>query len=219
MQQYLKAAAVLRPLIQGYPQIDALSFYTFYETGATEHPVVASNHIETFLEHQVPGLWTYYCVSQNTEVSNRFFAMPSARTRIIGTQLYKFNIAGFLHWGYNFYNNQYSYAPINPFLCSDGECFAPSGDTYSVYPGKDGEPWPSLRQVVFHDALQDLRALRLCEALCGTDTAMKLLEDGIEPITFKRYPHSAEYLLDLRRRVNRAIAEAVSEVSGGQCGD
>jgi len=207
LEQYAKVSAILKPLIKGYPLIDALSDYAFYETGATDHPVVASNRIEPFLEHQVPNLWTYYCLGQNKEVSNRFFAMPSARTRIIGTQFYKFNIAGFLHWGYNFYNNQNSYAPVDPFLCSDGECFGPSGDTYSVYPGKNGEPWPSLRQVVFHEAIQDMRALQLCEKLYGRDYTMKLLEDGIEPITFKHYPRSAEYLLELRRRVNRAIAD------------
>lgn len=206
LEQYRKVSNLLKPLIKGYPLMDALSDYSFYETGATDHPVVASNHIEPFLEKKVPGLWTYYCLSQHTNVSNRFFAMPSQRNRIIGTQLYKFEIAGFLHWGYNFYNNQYSYNSIDPFLVSDGECFAPSGDTYSVYPGENGQPWPSIRQVVFHEALQDLRALQLCQQLYGREYTMQLLEEGIDPITFKQYPHDPSYLLELRRRVNDAIA-------------
>jgi len=137
--------------------------------------------------------------------------MPSARTRIIGTQFYKFSIAGFLQWGYNFYNNQNSYATINPFLCSDGEGFAPSGDAYSVYPGKDGQPWPSLRQAVFYDGLQDVRALKLCESLYGRDYTMALLEEGIAPITFKRYPKDAQYLLNLREKLNAAIAAKVTK--------
>ena len=207
LEQYKKVSAILKPLIKGYPLMDALSDYAFYETGATDHPVVATDHTEDFLAHNVPDLWVYYCLSQCQEGSNRFFAMPSARNRIIGTQLYKFNIAGFLHWGYNFYNSQYSYHPIDPFLCSDGECFSPSGDTYSVYPGRNGEPWPSLRQVVFHEALQDLRALHLHTQLYGREETMKLLEEGICPITFKEYPRSGEYILDLRRRINKAIAQ------------
>lgn len=206
LAQYQKVSSILKPLIKGYPLIDALSDYAFYETGTTDHPVVATDHAEAFLDHNVPDLWVYYCLSQAQEASNRFFAMPSARNRIIGTQLYKYNIVGFLHWGYNFYNSQYSYHPINPFLCSDGECFAPSGDTYSVYPGTNGEPWPSLRQVVFHDALQDLRALQLCEQLYGRESTLKLLEDSISPITFKEYPRSPDYILELRRRINKAIA-------------
>ena len=209
LEHYQKLSDMVKPLVEGRPIIDALSNYEFYETGAVPCPVPANNHMDDFLANNVPNLWTYYCCGQNTDVSNRFFAMPSARTRIIGTQFYKFNIAGFLHWGYNFYNNQYSYAAINPFLCSDGEGFAPSGDTYSVYPGKDGMPWPSLRQALFYDALQDLRALKLCESLYGREYTVALLEEGIEPITFKQYPHSSEYLLHLRERLNAAIAQKV----------
>ena len=208
LEQYKKVSNILKPLLKGYPLMDALSDYDFYETGATDHPVVAIDHAEPFLEHQAPGLWTYYCLSQYKQVSNRFFAMPSARNRIIGTQFYKYNIAGFLHWGYNFYNSQYSYHRINPFLCSDGEGFAPSGDTYSVYPGAEGEPWPSIRQVVFGEALQDVRALQLCETLCGREETLRLLEADM---TFKDYPQDADYILNMRQRINRAIAEKAKE--------
>ena len=211
LEHYSKLCGMLKPLLEGYPIMDALSDYDFYANGATTCPVPGTNRIEPFLEHNVPNLWTYYCCSQNVDVSNRFFAMPSARTRIIGTQFFKFNIAGFLQWGYNFYNNQYSYAPINPFLCSDGEGFAPSGDTYSVYPGKDGQPWPSLRQAVFYDALQDLRALKLCENLYGREYTMTLLEEGIAPITFKKYPKEDSYLLNLRQKLNAAIEAKVAQ--------
>lgn len=211
LEQYEKVQKILKPLVEGYPIMDALSDYKFYEQGLVECPIPGTDHIEPFIEHQVSDLWTYYCCSQSKDVSNRFFAMPSARNRIIGTQFYKFQIAGFLHWGYNFYNTQYSYAQINPFLCSDGECFSPSGDTYSVYPGTDGTPWPSLRQVVFAEALQDLRALQLCESLIGRKETLRLLEEGIEPITFRHYPKDAEYLLNLRRRINRRIQEALRQ--------
>lgn len=210
LEQYTKVSSMIKPLLEGYPIMDALSDYNFYATGATTCPVPACDHLDVFLEKEVPNLWTYYCCDQNIDVSNRYFAMPAYRTRIIGTQFYKFHIAGFLHWGYNFYNNQDSYATINPFLCSDGEGFAPSGDTYSVYPGKDGKPWPSLRQAVFYDGLQDLRALKLCESLYGRDYTMALLEQDIDPITFKCYPHHSDYLLDLRQRLNAAIKERVA---------
>lgn len=204
--QYTKVCNMIRPLLEGYPIMDALSDYSFYANGCITCPVPALNHIQPFLEHGVQNLWTYYCCTQNTEVSNRFFAMPSARNRIIGTQLYKFRIAGFLHWGYNFYNNQYSYATVNPFLCSDAEQAFPSGDSYSVYPGPDGQPWPSLRQVVFYEALQDMRALQLCETLYGREQTLALVEQDIPPITFREYPRDAQYLQALRSRINAAIA-------------
>ena len=204
LEQYRKVSSMIAPLIEGYPVIDALTNYSLYEQGVVKKPVPSTYHIEPFLEHQVPNLWCYHC-GECQDISNRFFAMPSARTRILGIQLYKFNIEGFLHWGYNFYNNQFSYRTINPFLCSDGECFSASGNTYSVYPGLNGEPWPSLRQVVFHEGLQDLRLLKLCQQRLGREQTMAILEEGIAPITFKHYPREADWLLGLRRRLHKAI--------------
>lgn len=210
MERYCKLSAMIRPLLEGYPVIDAVSDFDFYANGATTCPVPAMDHMDAFLAREVPNLWTYYCCAQNVDVPNRFFAMPSCRNRIVGVQFYKFQIAGFLHWGYNFYNNQYSYAAINPFLCSDGECFSPSGDAYSVYPGTNGQPWPSLRQAVFYDALQDLRALNLCQQLYGREYTMALVEEGIEPISFSSYPRNDAYLLNLRRKVNEAIKAKIT---------
>ena len=210
MNRYCKLCAMIKPLLEGYPVIDAISDYDFYANGATTCPVPCIDHMDPFLNKKIENLWTYYCCAQSMDVPNRFFAMPSARNRIVGVQFYKFRIAGFLHWGYNFYNNQFSYAPINPFLCSDAECFSPSGDPFSVYPGTGGQPWPSLRQVVFYDALQDLRALRLCEALYRREYTMKLVEEGIDPISFADYPRKDDYLLQLRQKINGAIKAKVA---------
>lgn len=211
LAQYKVLSDFLKPLIEGYPMLDALSHYEFYEQGLVDHPVAATNKIEPFLEHNVPELWAYTCCGQCVDVSNRFLSMPSARNRIMGTQLYKYNIQGFLQWGFNYYNNQYSYATINPYVCSDGENFVPSGDAYAVYPGPNGEAYSSIHQVIFHEGIQDMRALQLCESLYGKEAVMEVLEEGIEPITFKRYPQDADYLLNLRRRINEMIKEKVTK--------
>ena len=78
---------------------------------------------------------------------------------------------------------------------------------FSVYPAPDGTAWESLRLVVFHEALQDQRALELCESLYGRAFVMRLLEGGLRGrITFSSYPRRAAFLLRLRERVNAAIA-------------
>ena len=209
LEQYQKSRAVVADLLKGYPIMDALSNYEFYEQGIIEIPVPATSHIEPFIENNVPDLWCYYCIGQWQEVSNRFLAMPSARTRIIGTQLYKYNIAGFLHWGYNFYYNQFSHGYVNPFTITDGEYFAAAGDEFSVYPGIGGVALPSLRLKLFHDALQDLSALKLCESLYDRDFVLKLMEEDQMPITFKEYPRDINYLPTLREKVNAAIAAKI----------
>ena len=185
--------------------MDALSDFAFYETGLVQTPIPANNHIEPFLEAGIPNLWTYYCISQYKQVSQRFVCMPSMRNRVIGLQLFKYDIKGFLHWGYNFYNSQYSTQAINPFRFLDGLHWSPAGDTFLVYPGPDG-PLASLRMKVFFEAIQDLRALKLLASFVGQDAVMQLVEAELpKPLTFSDYPHDTQWLLDVRKRVNDAL--------------
>ncbi len=205
LASYLDAKEGAVPFLSGFPVYDALSGYQFLERGAVEHPIASTDHIEPFLEHHTPGLWAYYCCAQNRRVGNRFFAMPSYRNRILGTQLYRFGISGFLHWGYNFWYTQNSRAKIDPYRVTDAGRAFPGGDAFSVYPGKQG-PIPSIRGRVFYHGLQDMRALSLLESLMGREKVLSLLErEG--PITFSHYPRSARWLLDAREEANRLIGE------------
>lgn len=208
LDTYMAAKEMVKEHLQEFVIIDALSNYEFYEKGIVDKPIPANNHIDPFLNHQVPDLWTYYCVSQGVDVSNRFMSMPSARNRIIGAQLYKYNIEGFLHWGYNFYNSQYSMEPINPYEITDAKQAFPSGDAFLVYPGENGKPVESIRMMVFYHALNDMRAMELLESLVDRKFVVNLLESEINnPITFSEYPTCDMYLLQLRNRINREIGK------------
>lgn len=205
---YAKASKIIHNCFPGFKIIDALSSYKFYKNGLIELPIPSNDHIEPFIGN-VPELWTYYCSTQNRKyVSNRLFAMPSERNRVLGIQLYKFNVKGFLHWGYNFYYTQYSKAVINPFEVADAGGKFPSGDSFVVYPGEGGEPLDSLRLHIFYDAFQDMAALRLLEGKIGREKTIALIEQGIEePISFGSYPHDPVWLEDLHERVNAAVEE------------
>lgn len=211
-EPFKAAKESLGDLLDGYHTLDALSTYDFYENGLVEHPVPGNDEIEPFLEHNVPHLWTYYCVAQSYEVSNRFMAMPSARNRIYGVQLFKFDIEGILHWGYNFYNSQYSVEHINPYEVTDAGYAFPSGDAFLVYPGADGCPEESIRMMVHTEALNDLRAFKLLASLTSKEHVLEMMEEDLaEPITFKVYPKSDMYLISLRNRVNREIAKLTNK--------
>jgi hypothetical protein len=213
LESYTAASTLVRRHLADFPIMDALSDYEIYKLGAVGIPVPASNHIEPFIENDVRPLWTYYCVSQREAVSNRFFAMPSARNRILGLQLFAFNATGFLHWGYNFWYSQYSKRQIDPFTTTDAGHAFPSGDAFLVYPGPD-EPIDSLRFEVFREALQDMRALSLLADAIGHDAVVALLEEGLdEPLSFSVYPHSADWLLAKREAVNRMLAEVAPRTS------
>lgn len=207
---YGRAAKIVKDNFPDFKIIDALSSFDLYKNGLIQMPIPANDHIEPFIGN-VPELWTYYCCAQGSDyVSNRFFAMPSERNRVLGLQLYKFNVKGFLHWGYNFYYTQYSKKVINPFEISDAGGKFQSGDSFVVYPGEDGRPLSSLRLHVFYDALQDMRALKLLESKIGYDKTMAIVEEGLaKPLSFKDYPHDARWLESVREKVNTAIASAL----------
>ena len=76
----------------------------------------------------------------------------------------------------------------------------------SVYPGEGGKALYSLHAVHFYEALQDMRALQLLGEKLGRDAVVSLIDEDCDvPMTFASYPHSQEYLLSLRERVNSLL--------------
>ncbi len=210
LEQYKKSKAVVADILEGYTIMDALSNYEFYRQGVVSTPIPSSSHIEPFIEGNVPGLWTYYCCGQCLDVSNRLMAMPAWRNRSIGMQMYKYDIAGFLQWGYNFYNNMHSVNTVQPYADASGEYWVPAGDTYSVYPAEDGTAYESTRIIVFHEALEDIRAMKLCESFYGKDRVVAEMEAIFgQEIKFSRCARSSEVMLAIRARIDEMIAEAV----------
>ena len=212
LESYKAAKESLGNMLDGFHTFDALSSYEFYRHGLIDKPIPGNNEIEEFLEHGLTNMWIYYCTGQFYEVSNRFMSMPSARNRIYGLQLYKYDIIGILHWGYNFYNSQFSIEHINPYEVTDADNAFPAGDPFLVYPGADGFPEESIRMMVHYEALTDLRALELLESLTSKEHVMEVIEGELaEPLTFKKYPKSDMYLITLRNRINREIAKYTSK--------
>ena len=207
---YKKAARYIRQLFEGYIVMDALSDYKFYKKGIVTNPIPANDHIDKFIGN-VDNLWVYYCSAQKNHcVSNRFFCNDSVRTRVIGYQMFKFDIRGFLQWGYNFYYKRFSKGLVNPYEVTDAGKEFPSGDSFIVYPAENGTAHHSLRLKVFFDALQDMAALNTLEKLTDKKTCLSIIEEnGKHSITFRDYPHNGEWLLATREAVNAAIKEKI----------
>lgn len=203
--QYAGAREILLQYISSDRLIDALHEYDLYEKGVITKPIVSNDHIHVFMEKGVKHLWTYYCMAQRKEVANRFIAMPAYRNRILGSQLYKNETEGFLQWGFNFWFTERSRKVLDPYrdTCAGGGF--PSGDPFLVYPlSQEGEVVCSTRLYVFHEGLQDLRALKLLESLTDRQTVLELLE---QIVGFREYPRSNAYILNVRETVNRMIQE------------
>lgn len=209
MEDYKKCAEFMRRYIAPERLFDALSDIAFYKNGLITCPVVAIDHIHPFIDEKPEHLWGYYCCGQITS-SNRFLAYPSGRNRMLGAMLFKYNIEGFLQWGFNFYNSHLSLETVDPYATSTAGGWVPGGDPYVVYPGKDGNALPSLRLEVFREALQDLRALEaLTEKMQKSSANPReavVIALGLEELRFDKFNADHTYLIRLREKINRMLA-------------
>ena len=140
-------------------------------------------------------------------------------TRALGIQLWQNNIEGFLHWGYNFWNTQYSYDHVDPYLHTDGDYFVPSGDTMLVYPGSDGTAWESLRLNALREAMEDMRMLSLCEAERGRGKGEKTLEGEGPPfggVSNAAKPLPADFALQNRRSPSKPPSSPRTSLHGNR---
>ena len=212
LETYTRAKSSIGDLLEDYVIMDALSHHEFYESGAVKKPIVLLNHLDNFISHGVKELWTYNCCAPDHGYSNRFLGMSLARNRSICLLLYKYHIEGFLHWGYNFYNNSGSCNAINPFLDTSSGGYFPAGDAFSVYPGDDCTPLESLRLVSFTEALQDLRAMQLCEHLYSETEVVSALENALgKEIMTNTYVNDSAAYTAIRDVINSMIKAKISK--------
>ncbi len=206
LEQYMKCKNMVKKDLRGFRIMDALSHTDFYEKGALTYPVPSTGSTEEFLKYDLEHRWTYYCCGPATNGSNRFLAQHGWVTRTFGSQLFKFDIQGFLHWGFNFYFTCLSKQLVSPYEKNEFNNF-PQGDGCIVYPYKD-DAVDSLRGVLFFEALQDQRALDLLATKLGREEVIKMLEDiAGQEIHFMNYPHSGEFIINWRTAVNEKIRE------------
>ncbi len=215
LEDYKKSSDIVKNLLKGqnFKTIDALSELKMFEDGLIETPIPRIDEVDEFYSHYAkhdnPEKWCYYCIYPMLHTTNRFFHFPSARNRILGLQLYKYEVQGFLHWGYNFWNAIHSTHKINPFSETDADIGFPAGDSYLVYPGKDGQPLDSIRSEVLREAFQDVRACQLLESLIGRDATINALEDNFGEITMLQYPRDKTNLLNIREKINYLISKNI----------
>ena len=203
IKRYTVLADFMKPYLEEFEVIDAFMDPEHFKASGATVPLIPTDRYDYF-EGYVDMLCVYYCCAQDCKVSNRFINMPLYRNRSIGYQFYKHKVDAFFHWALNFYNSQLSIRPLDPFTETDADGGFPAGDTFSVYPWHDG-PIPSMRLIVFHEALQDLCLFELLETRIGRDAVISLIEDVMGPVTFENCARSAAVLLELRKRAIDAL--------------
>jgi hypothetical protein len=132
---------------------EALSNVEFAEAGLVDRPVPIISSIDDFRRKGIDS-WAYFCCAPHGTYANRFLDYPLYRNRVLGLQLYRFGLQGFLHWGLNYWYRFQTTQMIDPYHVTDGMVSPrlPAGDMFLVYPGADG-PVDSIRWEAFRDAI------------------------------------------------------------------
>ena len=214
INEYAEAYNIIKPLIGDCKIFEPCSSMIFKKNNVMDIPIVATDRIMPFIEEKITPMFAYYCGMQHYKLSNRYISMPLYRCRIIGIQCYKYDMKGFLFWGFNFYNSACSEYVINPFLTTSADRKFVSGNSFIVYPGKS-EPYPSLRYMMMRDAMQDIRLLKQVEKHIGKEAVVKIIdEEANMNITFAEYPRNKDYQIDLNNKLKKIIAEKEDSKKG-----
>jgi hypothetical protein len=187
--------------------------------GQVDIPVPLTTHLgddRYYQERAQAGrepVWWYTCCGPAGRYANRFVAQPLITTRILHWQAFVHRIAGYLHWGYNFWHrtgqnasgwpgvNRYAdQVLLNPYREHPPQWAV--GDACIVYPHprwwEDRGPVSSLRYEAMREGLQDYELLRMVD---------QRVADGALSAPARRAAHA------LLRRVRGPLAGSLTDFS------
>ncbi|MGI6686825.1 MAG: DUF4091 domain-containing protein [Christensenellales bacterium] len=204
--QYLKLLRLTGPLLKDVKIIDTLPDPSFIPQDADNLiPIPELGRLHRFSFDEKP-CWASLNAGYRGTYADSLIAMPGLRTRILGVQMYVENIQGIGHWALNYYAAESAGYAIDPYMNTDCDGLSPAGDAFLLYPGQGGTPEESMRMLLFHQALQDLRALQGLEKKTSREDVLALINQDLStPLSFTDYPNDSRWLLDLRHRVNLAL--------------
>jgi len=193
IRSWHKASARVHKAAPRLRRIDAIETIDF--SGGLEVWVPKLSHLERWREayearRDQGEFWFYICCHPVGNIyPNRFLDYPLSRVRVLHWINFSEDLAGYLHWGLNFWGD-------DPFGTPRDRL--PPGDTHVIYPGPKG-PLNSIRWEIQRESIGDFEYLHL---LAAKTAALK-----------KRLGRAAAWVqprrraLELARRVVPAIAD------------
>jgi hypothetical protein len=157
-QSYIDIASFFKKLAPGIPVIDAIGTKKLNNILNIWVPIldVLDKDYDYFEGRQSKGdeVWTYTCVGPQRNYANRFIELPLIKTRILHWINFRYNITGYLHWGFNYWNEH----PFDETVQPNMEL--PGGDSYIVYPEYE-KLYSSIRLETMRDGIMDYELLKM----------------------------------------------------------
>lgn len=141
------------------------------------------DELKAFLaENPDKKLYWYICCGGG--FPNSYLRTPPIENRVIGAFTYNLGFDGFARWAYTCW-------PGNPREQSRYSAFE-AGDSYFVYPGKDGQVLLSLRYKNLQQGVRDYELLTLTAAKYGPEAAQSILH-MLASYTDENKPQTANF--------------------------
>ena len=210
VSEYRITAGIVRRYMPGIRTVDAVEAPSF--AGALDVWCPKVNSFEkyhalydSFRTSFGDRVWCYTCCIPGGKWMNRTMDGELLRPVLIPWVSVMWDVEGFLHWGYNFWQKDQ-----DPFKepypkkwggANNGNSLPP-GDTHIVYPGKDG-PWPSVRLEATRAGMEDadlLLKLRKYDK-AAADATVRRIARG-----FRDYTPSCKLYREVRRDLLRRLA-------------
>lgn len=191
-------------------------------------------------------VWTYFATLPRGNAPNFYTDAPSVNQRLIPWYCWLYGVDGFEHWSTTyFWRNVKEGKPITekwPNAIWDSRTYHDfHGEGQLVYPGPDGQFFPSIRLETFRDGMDDyeylykLRELlqnfkknrendfyREAQRLLNTGETLLVKYPGDVQTTLEntmRYPNEPERILEMRDKIAEAIEKFQSDRTShyGEC--
>lgn len=204
---YQRYGRIIRRNLPGIPTIDAISLeedVRYFDVTDIWVTILGSfdRKFDVLAAHAARGgqTWFYTCIYPQGRYLNRFIDQPLLKTRLLHWFNYRHNLAGFLHWGGNFWGP-------SPFenvqrVINDNHTLLPAGDNAVLYPAPaTGGVLSCIRLEAMREGIEDYELLR---ALGERDNARA------RALAEKAVPHINDYIRSTAefRKLERQLLEA-----------
>ncbi len=169
--EYERIARLVRRYLPGIPTLDAVD--------AEHMPDALQKNCDVWvpqlgrfddqmdlLEQRIRGgreVWFYTCLYPQRRYPNRLLDFPLLKVRLLHWLNFRYDFAGFLHWGWNWWTPDPMLA-TQPVI-DDNQTLLPAGDAFIVYPDRAGlSVHSSIRFEVMLNGIEDYELLRLLKS-------------------------------------------------------
>jgi len=150
------------------------------------------------LKKEGKEIWFYTCVGPRGNYANRFIELPLIQTRYLHWINYKYDVAGYLHWGLNYWVKDQLNADA-----SRDRGRLPAGDNCIIYPGYR-KLYSSIRFEAMRDGIDDYQLLKMLEQK-NPDKVKEFTNAVI--LNFNDYDSSISHFRTIRKEILELLSE------------